>query len=104
MWRLIFSGIGMPLGSVTMRKWLAEQSVTPTLALGGEVFWLGQQRKSGIGFAGRYNTDKAVQILCLFATLQLVQIFDCSHPCRSTLLCASLVNVYKKIDQSTQER
>ncbi len=94
----------MPLGSVTMRKWLAEQSVTPTLALGGEVFWLGQQRKSGIGFAGRYNTDKAVQILCLFATLQLVQIFDCSHPCRSTLLCASLVNVYKKIDQSTQER
>ncbi|CAM6025603.1 hypothetical protein CY35_08G008700 [Sphagnum magellanicum] len=36
------------------------QSVTPTLALGGEVFWLGQQRKSGIGFAGRYNTDKAI--------------------------------------------
>lgn len=28
------------------------QSVTPNLALGGEVFWLGQQRKSGAGFAG----------------------------------------------------
>ncbi|CAN6443116.1 unnamed protein product [Victoria cruziana] len=36
------------------------QSVSPNLALGGEVFWLGQQRKSGIGFAARYNTDKMV--------------------------------------------
>ncbi|KAF3789611.1 Mitochondrial import receptor subunit [Nymphaea thermarum] len=36
------------------------QSVSPKLALGGEVFWLGQQRKSGIGFAARYNTDKMV--------------------------------------------
>lgn len=30
------------------------------MALGGEVFWLGHQRKSGVGFAGRYNTDKVV--------------------------------------------
>lgn len=30
------------------------QSVTPHLALGGEAFWLGQQRKSGAGFAARY--------------------------------------------------
>ncbi|KAI0531394.1 hypothetical protein KFK09_000948 [Dendrobium nobile] len=36
------------------------QSVTPNLSLGGEVFWLGHQRKSGIGFAARYNTDKMV--------------------------------------------
>ncbi|KAJ7519975.1 hypothetical protein O6H91_20G062000 [Diphasiastrum complanatum] len=36
------------------------QSVTPTLALGGEIFWLGHQRKSGLGFAARYNTDKVI--------------------------------------------
>jgi hypothetical protein len=57
--------------------WWAVQSVTPTLALGGEVFWLGQQRKSGIGFAGRYNTDKAVWI-CLLQTLQFY-VLDLSH-------------------------
>eukprot|EP01018_Ginkgo_biloba_P008963 Gb_29141 [translate_table: standard] len=36
------------------------QSVSPHLALGGEIFWLGHQRKSGIGFASRYNTDKMI--------------------------------------------
>lgn len=36
------------------------QSVTPTLALGGEVFWLGHQRRSGLGFATRWNTNKAI--------------------------------------------
>ncbi|XP_010943679.1 mitochondrial import receptor subunit TOM40-1 [Elaeis guineensis] len=36
------------------------QSVSPHLSLGSEVFWLGHQRKSGIGFAARYNTDKMV--------------------------------------------
>ncbi|KAL5707715.1 hypothetical protein ACHQM5_018581 [Ranunculus cassubicifolius] len=36
------------------------QSVTPHLALGSEVFWAGQHRKSGVGIAGRYNTDKMV--------------------------------------------
>ncbi|KAK8959647.1 Mitochondrial import receptor subunit TOM40-1 [Platanthera guangdongensis] len=36
------------------------QSVTPNLSLGSEVFWLGHQRKSGIGFAARYNTEKMV--------------------------------------------
>lgn len=36
------------------------QSVTPHLSLGGEVFWTGQHRKSGIGYAARYNTDKMV--------------------------------------------
>ncbi|KAJ0556191.1 putative Porin domain superfamily, eukaryotic porin/Tom40 [Helianthus annuus] len=34
------------------------QSVTPHLSLGGEVFWAGQHRKSGLGYAARYNTDK----------------------------------------------
>ena len=36
------------------------QSVTPWLALGGETFWLGQQRKSGTGFAARLHDDKSV--------------------------------------------
>lgn len=36
------------------------QSVTPNLALGGEVFYTGQHRKSGFGYAARYNTDKMV--------------------------------------------
>ncbi|KAK4261824.1 hypothetical protein QN277_004771 [Acacia crassicarpa] len=36
------------------------QSLTPYLSLGGEVFWSGQHRKSGLGYAARYNTDKMV--------------------------------------------
>ncbi|KAH0880202.1 hypothetical protein HID58_067596 [Brassica napus] len=36
------------------------QSVTPRLSLGGEVFWAGGPRKSGIGYAARYETDKMV--------------------------------------------
>ncbi|KAL8527145.1 hypothetical protein ACS0TY_005135 [Phlomoides rotata] len=36
------------------------QSLTPHLSLGGEVFWAGQHRKSGIGYTARYNTDKMV--------------------------------------------
>ncbi|OIV94133.1 hypothetical protein TanjilG_31558 [Lupinus angustifolius] len=36
------------------------QSVTRHLSLGGEVFWAGQHRKSGVGYAARYNTDKWV--------------------------------------------
>ncbi|KAG6436905.1 hypothetical protein SASPL_101809 [Salvia splendens] len=36
------------------------QSVTRNLSLGGEVFWAGQHRKSGIGYAARYNTEKMV--------------------------------------------
>ncbi|KAF9599352.1 hypothetical protein IFM89_036809 [Coptis chinensis] len=36
------------------------QSVTQQLSLGSEVFWAGQHRKSGVGFAARYNTDKWV--------------------------------------------
>lgn len=42
------------------------QSVTPHLSLGGEVFWAGQHRKSGIGYAARYNTDKMVLLLFFF--------------------------------------
>ncbi|OMO62320.1 hypothetical protein COLO4_33124 [Corchorus olitorius] len=35
-------------------------SVTQHLSLGGEVFWAGQHRKSGLGYAARYETDKMV--------------------------------------------
>ena len=34
--------------------------MTPRLSLGGEVFWAGGPRKSGIGYAARYETDKMV--------------------------------------------
>ncbi|KAM0875274.1 hypothetical protein ACQ4PT_036955 [Festuca glaucescens] len=44
------------------------QSVTPNLAMGTEIFWLGQQRKSGIGFNSRYNTDKMVGTLQVAST------------------------------------
>ncbi|KAM7261603.1 hypothetical protein ACFE04_020680 [Oxalis oulophora] len=37
-----------------------DQSVTPHLSLGGEVFWAGQHRKSGVGYAARYENDKMV--------------------------------------------
>lgn len=36
------------------------QSVTPRLALGGETFWLNQNRKSGTGFSGRYQGTDCV--------------------------------------------
>ncbi|ERM97270.1 hypothetical protein AMTRI_Chr01g102760 [Amborella trichopoda] len=36
------------------------QSITPNLALGGEVIWLGHQRRSAFGVAARYNSDKMV--------------------------------------------
>ena len=44
------------------------QSVTPRLALGGEAFWLGQQRKSGTGFAGRYQSADYVATAQLAST------------------------------------
>ncbi|CAO2180272.1 unnamed protein product [Urochloa humidicola] len=36
------------------------QSVTKNLSLGTEAFWLGQQRKSGVGVVARYDTKKWV--------------------------------------------
>ena len=49
------------------------QSVTPTLALGGEAFWLGQQRKSGAGFAARH-ADASHVATCQVATTGLVSL------------------------------
>lgn len=48
---------------MNLRK-VSLQSISPHFSLGGEVFWAGQHRKSGIGYAGRYNTDKMV-LFCL---------------------------------------
>lgn len=56
----------------TCSYWITfySQSVTPHLSLGGEVFWAGQHRKSGLGYAARYNTDKMVFcILCVLSGL-----------------------------------
>lgn len=36
------------------------QSVTPNLALGGEIFFLAEQRRSGIGLAARYQTSNSI--------------------------------------------
>mmetsp|Transcript_2605 Transcript_2605/g.8795 ORF Transcript_2605/g.8795 Transcript_2605/m.8795 type:complete len:268 (-) Transcript_2605:48-851(-) len=47
------------------------QSVTPTVALGGEAFWLGSQRKSGVGFAARHNTETSIAT-CQVATTGLL--------------------------------
>lgn len=50
----IISDINFPL----IGGWV--QSVTPHLSLGGEIFWAGQHRKSGVGYAARYSNDKVV--------------------------------------------
>ncbi|XP_076957249.1 mitochondrial import receptor subunit TOM40-1-like [Bidens hawaiensis] len=38
------------------------QSMTPHLSLGGEVSYDGEHRKSGVGYAARYNMDKMVAV------------------------------------------
>ena len=47
------------------------QSVTPSLSMGGEAFWLGQQRKSGTGFAARHQGEQHVAT-CQLATTGLI--------------------------------
>ncbi len=44
------------------------QSVTPALSLGGEAFWLGAQRKSGVGVACRHADERAVATAQLAST------------------------------------
>lgn len=39
------------------------QSVSPNLSLGGEVFYLAEQRRSGIGLAARHQTETSVATL-----------------------------------------
>lgn len=49
------------------------QSVTPRLSLGGEAFYLGIQRKSGIGLAARYQTSKSIST-CQLASTNLLSL------------------------------
>jgi mitochondrial import receptor subunit TOM40 len=49
------------------------QSVTGTLSLGGEGFWLGGQKKSGVGLAARYADNRSVGTAQL-ATTGLVSL------------------------------
>lgn len=44
------------------------QSVTPKLSVGGEVFYLAEQRRSGMGAAARYASDKSISTLQLANT------------------------------------
>lgn len=44
------------------------QAVTPRLALGGEAFYLGLQRKCGIGLAGRYVTPQSISTFQVAST------------------------------------
>jgi Eukaryotic porin len=65
------------------------QSVTPRLALGGEAFWLGQQRKSGTGFAGRFTGDAFVATAQVATTglVSLTYVQRISEKVRFSLLC-----------------
>ncbi|VVB00659.1 unnamed protein product [Arabis nemorensis] len=45
-------------GSLVIANYI--QHVTPKLSLGGEVFWAGEQMKSGVGLGARYENDKMV--------------------------------------------
>jgi mitochondrial import receptor subunit TOM40 len=42
--------------------------VTPALSVGGEAFWLGAQRKSGVGVAARLADDACVATAQLAST------------------------------------
>ena len=44
------------------------QAVTPNLSLGGEAFYLGLNRKSGMGIAGRYASPTGVATFQLAST------------------------------------
>lgn len=49
------------------------QSVTPQLSLGGEAFYLGLQRKSGIGLALRHVSERSIAT-CQLASTALVSL------------------------------
>ncbi|CAA0820648.1 Mitochondrial import receptor subunit TOM40-1 [Striga hermonthica] len=59
--------------AITDCIYLSLQSVTPHLSLGGEIFWAGQHRKSGLGYAARYSTDKMIAA-CQVASTGMVAL------------------------------
>ena len=65
------------------------QSVTPALALGGEAFWLGQQRKSGAGFAARHVGERHVGTVQIATTglVSLTYLHKVSEKVHEPCLC-----------------
>jgi hypothetical protein len=52
----------------------AFQSVTKNLSLGTEAFWLGQQRKSGVGLVARYDTKNFVSFIVDSIKLSIIMM------------------------------
>ena len=63
------------------------QSVTNNLALGGEAFYLGSQRKSGVGFALRHQGEPGIAT-CQVATTGLLSA-TCHHKVSDKVYLAS---------------
>ena len=66
------------------------QSVTPTLSLGGEGFYLGTQGKSGVGFAARYADDKTVATGQI-ATTGLLSLTYCTKVSEKAMLASDFL-------------
>jgi mitochondrial import receptor subunit TOM40 len=66
------------------------QSVTPTLSLGGEGFYLGSQGKSGVGFAARYADDKTVATGQI-ATTGLLSLTYCTKVSEKAMLASDFL-------------
>ena len=64
----------LKVGNNSFYGWNYIQSVTPRTALGGEIFWLGQQRKSGVGLAGRHESPAGHVATCQVATTRLLSM------------------------------
>ena len=66
------------------------QSVTGTLSLGGEAFWLGGQKKSGVGLAARYADIRSVATAQL-ATTGLVSLTYTSKVSEKAMLASDFM-------------
>ena len=66
------------------------QSVTPTLSLGGEGFFLGGQNKSGVGFAARFADDKTVATGQV-ATTGLLSLTYCTKVSEKAMLASDFL-------------
>lgn len=73
------------------------QSVNPHLSLGGEVFWAGQHRKSGVGYAARYETDKMVAAGQVAST-GMVALSYVQKVCEKVSLASDLIYNYMSRD------
>lgn len=64
----------LKLGNNAFYGWNYLQSVGPRTSLGGEIFWLGQQRKSGVGLAARHEAESGHVTTCQVATTRLLSL------------------------------